>query len=90
MDLLLLFTAKPLALTAASLRLTALSMRRFLSHGSSSATVRTYPDIVDPDLFVSTLVNLPKEALTPSCGCGFGFGFGGARDLVRFSARLPG
>lgn len=89
--LLLLFTAKPLALIAASLRLTALSIRRFLSHGSSSATVRIPipPDTdIDLDLDMSLLVsnldmfNLPKEVLTPSCGRGCAFG-GGGRNLVR-------
>ena len=35
------FTAKHFALMPASLRLTALSMRRFLSHGSSSGTHRS-------------------------------------------------
>lgn len=41
------FTAKPLALIPASLRRTALSMRRFLSQGSSSVTVRNCKCPVD-------------------------------------------
>lgn len=59
--LLLLFTARPLALIAASLRLTALSIRRFLSHGSSSATLR---------IFLPNLSNWPNEALPRSCDRG--------------------